>query len=142
MLWHQAYVPGILAGQYTGLLHSYLQKPRNKKKVSINNEEKGAISNKVAFEAVYLELKLRFIESNNHGASSAERLPPPFKAEELIERSNITKEEEQWIGALLTARREHKNDDLDQKYTDSFYNFVRQIPAGFSTGPVHPSAAC
>jgi len=115
-LWKQAYLPRILAGQYSGLLFSYLKKP------PIENHTR---SNKIAFEAVYLEIKLRFIEA--HGASRV----PPFKASELLERANnnfITEEEKRWAEELLKARREQKNGDMDSKHNEKFESFVRHGP--------------
>ena len=113
-LWKQAYLPGILSGQYSGLLFSYLKKPRNQAK------ENGTRSNKIAFEAVYLELKLRFIET--HGSSQM----PPFKASELIQRSDIAETERKWAKEMLTARREQKHAGMDNKHNEKFESFVRQ----------------
>jgi len=121
VLWEQAYRPGILSGQYSGLLQSYLKKPRIKKK---DQESPGAKSNKIAFEAVYLELKLRFIEK--HGTSEI----PPFKAFELIQRSEIMPEEQEWVEDLLIVRREKKNEDFDSKHAEKFEAFVRKGAAG------------
>jgi len=116
-VWKQAYLPGVLAGQYSGLLNSYLKKPRTKKK--LQQDLPAARSNKIAFEAVYLELKIRFIEK--HGASEI----PPFKAFELIQRSDITKEEREWTEDLLKVRREQKNRHFDSKHNEKFDSFVR-----------------
>ncbi|KAL3932585.1 MAG: hypothetical protein SGBAC_010783 [Bacillariaceae sp.] len=120
-LWKKAYRPEILFGQYSGLLQSYLKKPRNKKK---DQESSGGRSNKVAFEAVYLELKLRFLEK--HGTSEI----PPFKAFELVQRSEITPEEQEWAEDLLIVRRERKNEDFDSKHVEKFDAFVRSGAAG------------
>ena len=113
-LWKQAYLPRILSGQYSGLLFSYLKKPRNQAK------EKGPRSNKIAFEAIYLELKLRFIEA--HGSSQI----PPFKASDLIQRSDISETERKWAEEMLTDRREQKNAGMGSKHNEKFESFVRQ----------------
>ncbi|CAJ1951434.1 unnamed protein product [Cylindrotheca closterium] len=119
-LWKQAYLPAVLARQYTGLLNLYLRKPRK----TDENQGSNGRSNKIAFEAVYLEHKLRFIEK--HGTSEI----PPFKAFELIQRSDTTSEEQQWAKDLLKARREQKNKDVDSKHIEKFGSFVRQPTLG------------
>ena len=102
----QSYDSQKLKGQYTGLLTAIC-----KRKIEI--EKRITTSNKLAFEAVYIALKVMFIHSNPE-------ISPPFDAKELIRNSVLDKGTIIWVEQLLADRIANKAGEYEitQKFLE------------------------
>lgn len=109
----QAKIRSAISGQINGYMKKKACGVGNTKLVAENNKT----TNKIACEAAYLAVKLRFINQNANQI-------PPFEISELIEASFAPEEIElrQMIEAIVKGRIENKNGDFN--VTSDFSDFL------------------
>jgi predicted nucleotidyltransferase len=121
-IWCESYQCDKLKIQYIGMLYGYW-----KKKIGVVGQGAKITQNKLAFEAVYLALKILFMNSN-------EREPPPFDALDLIKQTNGTERDYPWIKELMGERIRNKSGDYS--ITKSFCDLLRKAIATQEAIPI------